>query len=189
MRDLLEALWAGLKNPEEVAWLGKREQGRSQWQLSSLLVGIMSLVAILASSLLGNFSPFFLLYIPTGFLLWFVCGGIAYIWSINSKGTATFSQTILATPIALFFPVLLTVLLFSLSELYLVPLLLQGKSSLWVRFIDFILSFAGPIYGWFFYYKVLVHLHGLKATHAMGASLVALFVVGMSAYFLQIALP
>ncbi|MGB9553312.1 MAG: hypothetical protein ACPL7L_02940, partial [bacterium] len=115
------------------------------------------------------------------------------IAGINSLGIAPCvifsSETYIATPLALFFPVILSIILFTLSRFFVVPMLEQGNTSGWTRVLDFIFSFLGPIYGWFFYYKVLSSLHSIKARHAMGSSLVAIFVSGIALYFMGALIP
>ncbi len=189
MKDYLDTLKASLLSPQDLVWIIRGpDQARLMW-LDAILVIILAGLAILSSFLSYGFRLSTLLYLPLAFLLWFICGGIAHVWCFNSRGTATWKETYISTPLALFFPVILTVALFTLSRFFVVPLLEQGNPSGWTRALDFVFSFLGPIYGWFFYYRVLALLHSIKARHAMGSSLVAIFVSGIALYFLGALIP
>lgn len=189
MKDYLDTLRASLLSPQDLVWMIKGSAQINLLWLDVFLVIFLAGLAIISSLLSYGFRPSSLLYFPLAFLLWFICGGIAHVWCFNSKGTATWKETYISTPLALFFPVILSTILFTLSRFFVVPLLEAGNPSGWTRALDFIFSFLGPIYGWFFYYRVLALLHSIKARHAMGSSLVAIFISGIALYFLGSLIP
>jgi len=189
LKDIFDALRASLLSPQDLVWTIREINSGSLWALDSLLVLLLAGLAILSGALYAGFNFFLLFYLPLAFLLWFICGGIAHVWCVNSKGTATWKETTISTPLALFFPMILTILLFTLSRFFVVPLLQAGNPSGGVKALDFIFSFLGPIYGWFFYYKVLTILHFIKPRNGMGSSLVAIFIAAVVAYFLGILIP
>lgn len=185
MNDLISLLVAGWKSPEDLAFLAGSLSRRRLW-ISNATIGIvLGLLIVLASSLLrGSFQLLLLMVIPIALLLWLFCGFIAYVWCLNSKGQAGLPETIHATLPAFFFPVLLTILLMSLDTLFVLPVIAQNNPTFGMKVLDLVLGFIGPVWGWFVYYRVLWKLHSLKPRHAMGASLVAVFLTVMAAYFL-----
>ncbi|MCR4428507.1 MAG: hypothetical protein NUV68_04085 [Caldiserica bacterium] len=189
MKEYLEILKASLLNPQDLVWMIKGSSGVNLLYFDIFLVFLLGGFALISSVISYGFRLPSLLFFPLAFLLWFICGGIAHVWCFNSKGTATWRETYISTPLALFFPTILTIILFTSSRFLVVPRLNSGEISGWTRALDLIFSFLGPIYGWFFYYRVLSLLHSIKARHAMGSSLVAIFISGIALYFLGSLIP
>ncbi len=189
MKEYLEILKASLLSPQDLVWLIKGSARVNLLYFDIFLVFLLGGFALASSVITNGFRLPSLLFFPLAFILWFICGGIAHVWCFNSKGTATWRETYISTPLALFFPVILTIILFTLSGLFIVPLLGRGEITGWTRALDLIFSFLGPIYGWFFFYRVLALLHSIKARHAMGSSLVAIFISAIALYFLGSLIP
>jgi hypothetical protein len=185
MKDLISLLAAGLKSPEDLAYLAGSLSRRRLWICNAALGVVLGLLIVLANSLLrDSFQPLLLMVVPITLLLWLVCGFLAFVWCLNSKGQAGLPETIHVTLPAFFFPVLLTILLMSLDALYVLPVIALGNPTFGLKVLDLVLGFIGPIWGWFVYYRALWKLHSLKPRHAMGASLVAVFMTAVAAYFL-----
>ncbi|MGB9553077.1 MAG: hypothetical protein ACPL7L_01685, partial [bacterium] len=108
MKNYLDALKASLLSPQDLVWILRGPEREKLIWLDVALVFILAGLAILSSLLSYQFRLTTLLYFPIAFLLWFICGGIAHVWCFNSKGTATWTETYIATPLALFFPVILS---------------------------------------------------------------------------------
>ncbi len=184
MKELLDLFRACLNSPQDVALALKRLPQKRLSLIDAVLVCLLGLLVILALALLRKEVQFItLLVLPLAFLLWALVGFIAFIWCVNSKGEASLKETLLATPLSLFFPTLLTILLLSLNQIFIGPRIAESPVPFEMKALDLFSGMLGPVYGWLFFYKVLRKLHQIKPRYAMGASLVALFLGLILAYF------
>ena len=78
MNDLISLLLAGLKSPEDLAFLTGSLSQRRLWLCNTAIGVALGLLIVLAASLLrGSFQPLLLMAIPIALLLWLFCGFIA----------------------------------------------------------------------------------------------------------------
>jgi len=184
MRDLFDLLRAGLTHPEDLAHYTRSFEPSRLYLYNSILLVILAAVIIAVTSAVGGFfQPQLLLIFPLAFLLTGLCGLLAFVWAVNSKGEGTLYQTVLATPASLFFPTLATLALLTVNRLAILPVM-AGGVTIWFQLLDVFSSLLGPLFGLFLYAQFLRKLHNLKGKHAAGASLVSLFVTLVVAYLL-----
>jgi hypothetical protein len=184
MRDLFDLLRAGLTHPEDLAHYARSIEPRRLYLENSVLLLILAAVIIAVTTAVGGlFQPQFLLILPLAFLLTGLCGLLAFVWAVNSKGEGTLYQTVMATPASLFFPTLVTIALLTVNRLMILPTMADGPTIVF-QLLDVVSSLLGPIFGCFLYAQLLRRLHNLKGKHAVGASLVSLFVTLIAAYLL-----
>jgi hypothetical protein len=184
MRDLFDLLRAGLTHPEDLAHYARSFEPSHLYLYNSVLLVILAAAIIAVTSAVGGFfQPQLLLILPSAFLLAGLCGLLAFVWAVNSKGEGTLYQTVMATPASLFFPALVTLALLTVNRLTILPVM-AGGATIWYQLLDVFSSLLGPIFGLFLYAQFLRKLHNLKGKHAAGASLVSLFVTLVVAYLL-----
>ncbi len=184
MRDLFDLLRAGLTHPEDLAHYARSFEPRRLYLDNSILLVILAAATIAVTIAIGGFfQPQILLILPLAFLLTGLCGLLAFVWAVNSKGEGTLFQTVMATPASLFVPTLVTIALLTLNRLMILPAMADG-ATIWFQLLDVVSSLLGPIFGWFLYAQLLRRLHNLKGKHAAGASLVSLFVTLILTYLL-----
>jgi hypothetical protein len=69
------------------------------------------------------------------------------------------------------------------DRLLIIPAI-AGGATIWLQLLDLVSGLLGPLYGWLMFYLLLRKLHNLKGKYAAGASLMAVFMTVVVAYFL-----